>query len=445
MTAVLAIAMTLAGDLARNVVDAVPLALPLALVAGTHAATWGAYKDAPYEGYHPLRQLRTLVVAGVAALVGVMTGIVDAHTVVPAVGVVYALERLATEWWKTIVRVDDQSAYTIPMRLGFRGSPVDVNWIRYGVGALVLATMAGLGVGVNGAQAAAEHAFGGLPWWVLVATVGGLGGWATAVGGAWKDAPVEGFSFWKFLRSPVVATSWAVPLSLMTNDWLTLCLAAGGLSVFSIETYKTFWTGGRPPGKFANQPLRDHLPATRHVMGLLHTGAWLMFAAAALRESLSSLAPGLRVADVGLLSAAGSSTWLHLLSAPHAVSGAVSSTLVAAGALLAAVFVLRANLRLTALSANSASLAGATAALSVGVGFLPVTGAAAGLGTIATGAAVSVLAATAALVQPRAGRGLWTRGASPRAPASLPACSSQLPDWAARRCPGPQVSFSRRC
>lgn len=54
----------------------------------------------------------------------------------------------------------------------------------------------------------------------------------------------------------------------------------------------------------------------------------------------------------------------------------------------------------------SAALAGATAALSVGVGFLPVTGAAAGLGTVATGAAVSVLAATAALVQPHAGRAL---------------------------------------
>jgi len=54
----------------------------------------------------------------------------------------------------------------------------------------------------------------------------------------------------------------------------------------------------------------------------------------------------------------------------------------------------------------TAALAGATAALSVGVGFLPVTGAAAGLGPIATGAAVSALAATAALVQPRAGRAL---------------------------------------
>src|SRR6478735_7433497 len=56
--------------------------------------------------------------------------------------------------------------------------------------------------------------------------------------------------------------------------------------------------------------------------------------------------------------------------------------------------------------APTAALAAATAALSVGVGFLPVSGAAAGLGSVATGAAVSILAATAAVVQPRAGRAL---------------------------------------
>ncbi|MGW0801371.1 MFS transporter, partial [Streptomyces sp. NPDC002692] len=54
----------------------------------------------------------------------------------------------------------------------------------------------------------------------------------------------------------------------------------------------------------------------------------------------------------------------------------------------------------------TAALAAATAALSVGVGFLPVSGRLDGLDTVATGAAVSVLAACAAVVQPRAGRAL---------------------------------------
>ena len=54
----------------------------------------------------------------------------------------------------------------------------------------------------------------------------------------------------------------------------------------------------------------------------------------------------------------------------------------------------------------TSALAAATAALSAGVGFLPVSGRAAGLGPVATGAAVSVLAACAAVLQPRAGRAL---------------------------------------
>jgi DHA1 family tetracycline resistance protein-like MFS transporter len=52
----------------------------------------------------------------------------------------------------------------------------------------------------------------------------------------------------------------------------------------------------------------------------------------------------------------------------------------------------------------TATLAGTTAALAVGVGFLPVAGAASGLGPLATGATVSLLAVCSALVQPWAGR-----------------------------------------
>lgn len=56
-----------------------------------------------------------------------------------------------------------------------------------------------------------------------------------------------------------------------------------------------------------------------------------------------------------------------------------------------------------------AILGAATAALSAGVGFLPVAGARAHLGPVTTGAVVSVLAACAALVQPAAGRALDAR------------------------------------
>jgi len=52
----------------------------------------------------------------------------------------------------------------------------------------------------------------------------------------------------------------------------------------------------------------------------------------------------------------------------------------------------------------TAALAAGTAALSVGVGFLPVVGADRGLGPLATGLVVSMLAAATSLVQPRIGR-----------------------------------------
>jgi MFS family permease len=51
-----------------------------------------------------------------------------------------------------------------------------------------------------------------------------------------------------------------------------------------------------------------------------------------------------------------------------------------------------------------ACLAGATAALAAGVGFLPVRGSAAGLGPVATSAVVSVLAVVIAVAQPLSGR-----------------------------------------
>lgn len=255
-----------------------------ALAAGTglHAATWGAFKDSPYEGFHLARFLRTLVVAQASALAAVATHLADVAALVPAAGVLYTLERLATEWWKTILRPHDAAAFTIPMRLGFRGRPVDTPWRRYAVGVLVLAGMFGVGLGLHVTQRAA----GAVPWWLSVVVVGGLGGWATAFGGAWKDAPIEGFSGWKFLRSPVVATTWAVPCSLLTRDWVTLCLASAGFAVATIETYKTFLTGDRAPGKFAGRARVHDVPGVRLVVTRLHAAAWVALGAAAVCAAL---------------------------------------------------------------------------------------------------------------------------------------------------------------
>jgi MFS family permease len=70
-------------------------------------------------------------------------------------------------------------------------------------------------------------------------------------------------------------------------------------------------------------------------------------------------------------------------------------------------------------------LGAATAALSAGVGFLPVLGARHGLGPVATGALVSLLAATAAVLQSYSGRRIDAGRIHPRtASLSLVACAA---------------------
>jgi hypothetical protein len=241
----------------------------LALICGTHAATWGAFKDTPFEGFKLVSFVRSIFVAmGVALLLAAATDLEKTMTPIVLVGLLYAAERLATELWKSFIREDDQSAYAIPMRIALLGRPVDGRFPRYLTGLLVVGGM----VSVGGFATALQPAGGGAPWMLLL--VGGLGGWLTAVGGAWKDAPVEGFSGWKFLRSPVVATAWTIMLVPFTGSWVMLSVAAAGLAVLSIETYKTFFTGGRPPGKFDGKPTHAAGGIQRDRCRLLHSGAF---------------------------------------------------------------------------------------------------------------------------------------------------------------------------
>lgn len=245
----------------------------LALLAGTHAATWGAYKDSPFEGFKPASFVRSILVAVLAATaMAMMTDLESSLAPVVFMGLVYAIERLATELWKSFLREDDQDAYAIPMRAAIQGRVVDSRLARYAMGLVVIAAIVMMGW----AASALQPADGG--HLSLLVLVGGIGGWLTAVGGAWKDAPVEGFSGWKFLRSPVVATAWTVILLPFTQDWVALSIAAAGLSVLSIETYKTFFTGGRPPGKFDGKPVRPGLGVQRHRCQLLHASVYLCLA-----------------------------------------------------------------------------------------------------------------------------------------------------------------------
>jgi len=154
------------------------------------------------------------------------------------------------------------------------GKPMKDARKRISIGLVVAAAC----VGVFFAIRALERAYGATwPRWLVVITVGSFFGWISAFGGAWKDAPIEGFETFKFFRSPAVAASWAFVVSLFISSWTAIAIAAEGFTVASIETYKTFFFPNKPRGKFAGKPILhpEHLSRRRAFVPLYAT-IWLL-------------------------------------------------------------------------------------------------------------------------------------------------------------------------
>jgi hypothetical protein len=226
----------------------------IGLLAGIHAATWGMYKDAIHEGFAWRKYFRSIVLAIVIGLSIDGLGILELHRAADAVmlfGVIYAVERALAEIYKTFLRQEDQSKYAIPMQLSVLGRPVTSRPLRALAGALYLS---GILLGIMNLHALDCGPSHSTAWAHML--VGGLGGWTSAVGGAWKDAPKEGFQILKFFRSPALATAYAAGLSSFSTDLVLITLAATGYTVATTETYKTFLFPDQPRGKFAGKPVR---------------------------------------------------------------------------------------------------------------------------------------------------------------------------------------------
>lgn len=252
------------------------LAAAVGLLAGLHTATWGMYKDAPHEGFSGWKYARSVVLAGVIAVgVAGLWGLDPSRPadLVVLFGATYAVERALAEIYKTFLREEDQSKYFIPMQFSVFGKVVRSRGARLLAGAGYVAVCLGVVLLVT----AIERVSPDPTPLAIVLLVGGLGGWISAFGGAWKDAPKEGFQIFKFFRSPLIATGYAVLLSYLTNDLVLTTLAALGFTVATTETYKTFFFPSKPRGKFAGMPVHypDMLRRRQPFIGL-YAGIWLV-------------------------------------------------------------------------------------------------------------------------------------------------------------------------
>lgn len=235
-------------------------------VAGMHAATWGAYKDSVYEGFSPLKWVRSVAIGGLCAILlqpWVAPEVPRASALLVLFGVAYVAERGVFEMYKTFLRQEDQSKYHIPMQFHVFGRIVTGRGARVVAGAALVAALALVILAMQALQRAGAE----LPRLILSAIAGAVAGLLSAIMGAWKDAPIEGFETRKFFRSPLIATGYAILLAPMARDLVPLGATALGFTIATIETYKTFYDG-RPPGKFSGKPVL-------HPYLLAHRGRWI--------------------------------------------------------------------------------------------------------------------------------------------------------------------------
>ena len=249
--------------------------LLVGLAAGSHVSTWGMYKDAIHEGFTVPRYLRSTFVGLFWAPVAARIVGIDATTaagIVVLFGLTYALERATTEFWKTFVRDEDQSKYFIPMQFHVFGHVPRNRITRLAIGLGYVSLAVGLLWLVRSVQPPTGTR--GPTWQILL--VAGIGGWYSACGGAFKDAPIEGFEWFKFFRSPVTATTYGFMVSFFTNDYTLIALCAVGYTVATLETWKTFFFPSVPRGKFAGKPITNpEMLQTRQRFVPHYVGIWI--------------------------------------------------------------------------------------------------------------------------------------------------------------------------
>ncbi len=248
--------------------------LATGLAAGLHTATWGVFKDAPFEGFKWRTYVRSPVVSAAVALFLVRVMELDsAWPVGVAVlfGVTYGLERVLAEIYKSFIREEDQSKYTIPMQFAIGGRVVESRALRLTAGAVYFAGVLAVLWGIHWLDRSGPD----LPPLLVVATAGSAGGWISAFGGAWKDAPIEGFSLPKFFRSPLIAFLYGLLMASLTTSYVLIFIGSIGYTVATIETYKTFFFPNEQRGKFMGKdPVDPAFLRTRYRFVPLYAAIW---------------------------------------------------------------------------------------------------------------------------------------------------------------------------
>ena len=259
------------------------ITMVVGLLAGLHTSTWGMYKDSPHEGFGWPKYFRSTIVGLIFGPIIYFVfqqthhplDVSTARGILLLWGSVYVAERGVVEVWKTFLRTEDQSKYFIPMQLSVLGKPVESKRDRYIAAFFYVGGLVAIGYGLVKFYGAWVN--GSLTWSpYIILLILSVGGWVSAFGGAWKDAPLEGFETFKFFRSPGVAYFFALMAALLTSNFIVITCCSLGYTIASIETYKTFFFPSRPRGKFQGKPiLFPEMMKFRKPFAILFIAIWV--------------------------------------------------------------------------------------------------------------------------------------------------------------------------
>ena len=208
------------------------------VVSGAYTSLWGAFKDGPYEGFKPKTFPRSVYFHIAIFLPLYFLPIFSDHVghldLIQLFFLVMGIERFLAEIYKGFFRTEDQSKYFVPSRITFFGRYVESDLLRYGVGTVIVAIVF-------------AFLLVDLPitdFWSYLA-VAYATGCIVALGGAYKDAPFEGFKPLKFQRSGTVLAVLSPLFYSLADPEKPLPLGFliymnGGLERFSVEYYKTY-------------------------------------------------------------------------------------------------------------------------------------------------------------------------------------------------------------
>lgn len=244
----------------------------LGLAAGLHGALYGAYKDSPHESFLPRRFAREIAIAlAVSFVLPVLYPATAGQSAFVLYLSIFALTRIATEFWKLFVRVEPQGEFRIPTQIHWMTGVVHNPLLRLALGFGFLASIYGIGALGTLVPDSWPRALHGLILGLCI-------GIAEAIAGGYKDGSIEGFSWRKFAKSPTFGTLGGVIASGHTTDDLFLLLAAIGSMRMFLELLFKMVAHDYAPGKFRSMtgPFTEWM-ARRQLFLTPYALTWLLY------------------------------------------------------------------------------------------------------------------------------------------------------------------------